>query len=330
MKRFKLLFEMFVFCSMVALPGYVHAQPNYPTKPIRLIVGFGAGGATDVIARFYGQKWSEILKTPIIVDNKPGGSQLIGIKTVLAAPKDGYTLFFGTGSGFSQGPGVRTDLPYDPLKDFTLIGMVSSAPGVIIVAPTLPVAGLRELVEYSKQNPSKLNYGSSGLGSASHLQTEYMMYITGMKMTHIPYKSAADIIRELSVGAVHVGITPMESTMSQITSGRIRALTVTGTRRAKSLPNVPSVSESGIKGLEGIDPYTYYALAGPTGLSAGVVSKLSETMDQVSKSPVIAAQVREQLFNEPGISTPSSFRKFIEGDLQKWKQLRGTVKVTED
>ena len=157
-----------------------------------------------------------------------------------------------------------------------------------------------------------------------------MMYITGMKMTHIPYKSAADIIRELSVGAVHVGITPIESTMSQITSGRIRALAVTGTRRSKALPNVPSVSESGIKGLEGIDPYTYYALAGPIGLPAGVVSKLSDTMDQVSKSPIIAAQVREQLFNEPGISTPSSFRKFIEADLQKWKQLRGTVKVTED
>ncbi len=162
MKRFNLLFEMLVFCSMVAFTGCVHAQSNYPTKPIRLIVGFGAGGATDVIARFYGQKWSEILKTPIVVDNKPGGSQLIGIKTVLAAPKDGYTLFFGTGSAFSQGPGVRTDLPYDPLKDFTLIGMVSSAPGVNIVAPKLPVAGLRELVDYSKQNPSKLNYGSSG------------------------------------------------------------------------------------------------------------------------------------------------------------------------
>ena len=328
MKRFNLLFKICALCALSALSCFVHAQ-HYPSKPIRLIVGFGAGGATDVIARFYGQKWSEILKTPIVIDNKPGAGQLIGIKTAMSAPTDGYTIFFGSGSAFSQGPGVRTDLPYDPLKDFTLIGMVSSAPGVIIVAPNLPVSNMRELIDYSKRNPSKLNYGSSGLGSASHLQTEYLMSLTGMKMTHIPYKSAADIIRELSVGSVHVGITPMESTMSQISSGRIRALAVTGSRRLKYLPDVPSVAESGVKGLEGIDPYTYYALAGPVGLPAGVVSKLNDTINRVSKTPAVAAQVRDQLFNEPSVSTPDSFRKFIEADLMKWKQLRGTVKFNE-
>ena len=178
-----------------------------------------------------------------------------------------------------------------------------------------PASNLRELIDYSKQNPSKLNYGSSGLGSASHLQTEYMMFITGMKMTHIPYKSAADIVREISAGAVHVGITPMEATMSQISGGRIRVLAVTGPRRFKGLPDVPSISESGIKGLEGIDPYTYYALVGPVGLPASVVAKLSDTLNRVSKTPAVAAQVRDQLFNEPGISTPASFRKFIEGDI---------------
>ena len=201
MKSFKIVPRLLAAVLAVVGAG-VHAQPQYPVKPIRLVVGFGAGGATDVVARYYGQRWAEALNVAVVVDNKPGASQLMGIKTVQSAPADGYTLFFGSGSAFSQGPGVRTDLPFDPLKDFTLIGLVSSAPGVIIVAPSLPVANLRELIDYSKQNPSKLNYGSSGLGSASHLQTEYMMFITGMKMTHIPYKSAPASFRKFIEGDI--------------------------------------------------------------------------------------------------------------------------------
>jgi len=316
------------FCVAAILSSLACAQ-QYPSKPIRLIVGFGPGGATDVIARFYAQKWSEVLKTPVIIDNKPGAGQLIGIKTAIAAQPDGYTLFFGTGSAFSQGPGVRKDLPYDPLKDFTLLGMVSTAPGVLAIAPSLPVRSVRDLIAYSKENPTKLNYASSGLGSASHLQTEYLMSLTGVRMTHIPYKSAADIMRELSVGSSHVGIAPLEAAMGSVTSGRVRALAVTGSRRLKALPDVPSLGESGVKGLEGIDPYTYYALVGPPGLQPAVVGKLTELVNTVSKMPDVAAQVRERLFNEPTVGTPASFRKFIETDLVKWKELGKFVKLTD-
>jgi tripartite-type tricarboxylate transporter receptor subunit TctC len=236
-------------------------------------------------------------------------------------------FFFGTGSAFSQGPGVRSDLPYDPLKDFSLIGHASNAPGVIVIAPDLPVRSLRELIDYSKQNPSKLNYASSGLGSASHLQGEYLMNLTGIKMTHIPYKSAADINRELSVGTVHVGITPLESAVGAVSGGRVRALAVTGSRRLKALPDVPSIAESGVKGLEGIDPYTYYGLAGPAALPQPIIVKLNETINRVSKAPDVAAQLRDKLYNEPVVSSPDSFRKFVETDLAKWKKLRGLVKL---
>jgi tripartite-type tricarboxylate transporter receptor subunit TctC len=318
-------------CTLAVAAAFApssHAQ-QYPSKPIRLIVGFGAGGATDVITRFFAQKWSEVLKTTVVVDNKPGAGQLIGIKMAISASSDGYTLFLGSGSAFSQGPGVRRDLPYDPLKDLTLIGLVSAAPGVIIVAPNLPIRNVRELINYSKENPSKLNYGSSGVGSASHLQGEYLMSLTGIKMAHIPFKSAADIVREMAVGSVHVGLTPLEGSMASISSGRARALAVTGARRLKSLPDVPSMLETGIKGLEGIDPYTYYGLAGPVGLSPAVVAKWSETINIVSKSPDVDTQVRERLFNEPAIGTPASFRKFVETDLAKWKELGKFVKLAE-
>jgi tripartite-type tricarboxylate transporter receptor subunit TctC len=188
---------------------------------------------------------------------------------------------------------------------------------------------VRELIEYSKVNPSKLNYASSGVGSASHLQTEYLMNLTGIKMTHIPYKSAADITRELQVGTAHVGIMPLEQAVAPVSSGRIRALAVTGSRRLKALPDVASISEAGVKGLEGIDPYTYYALAGPAGLPKSVAAKLNDTINAVSKMPDVAAHTRERLFNEPWTGSPESFRKFIETDLAKWKKLRGVVTLTE-
>jgi tripartite-type tricarboxylate transporter receptor subunit TctC len=315
-------------CVAAAFSAFAHAQ-QYPVKPVRLILGFGPGGATDVIARFYAQKWSEVLKTPMIVDNRPSGAQLIAIRTVMAATPDGYTIFFGTGSAFSQGPGVRTDLPYDPLKDLSLIGLASTAPGVIAVTPNLPARSVRELIDYAKQNPSKLNYASSGVGAASHLQTELLMNLTGIKMTHIPYKSAADITRELQVGTAHVGIMPLEAAVAPVASGRIRALAVTGSRRLKALPDVASISEAGVKGLEGIDPYTYYALAGPAALPKTVVGKLNETINAVSNMPDVASHTRERLFNEPATGAPDSFRKFVETDLAKWKKLRGVVQLTD-
>jgi tripartite-type tricarboxylate transporter receptor subunit TctC len=321
------IFQVLLTCCIVAfVPSAVHAQ-QYPNKPLRLVVGFGPGGATDVVARFYAQKLSEVLKSPVIVDNKPGAGQLIGVKTVMAANPDGYTLLLGTGSAFSQGPGVRKDLPYNPLKDLSLISMVSTAPGVIVVAPSLPARNVRELIAYSKENPSKLNYGSSGVGAASHLQAEYLMHLTGIRMTHVPYKSAADITRELSVGAVHVGITPLEAAVAPVSNGRVRAMAVTGSRRLKALPDVPSLSESGVKGLEGIDPYTYYGLAGPAAVPAVVVTKINEAINAMSKAPDFATQVRERLYNEPAESSPASFRKFVETDLAKWRELSKFVKL---
>ena len=155
------------------------------------------------------------------------------------------------------------------------------------------------------------------------------MNLTGAKLTHIPYKSAADITRELQVGTAHVGIMPLEAAVAPVSSGRIRALAVTGSRRHKALPDVASVSEAGVKGLEGIDPYTYYGLAGPARLPQPVIVKLNETINAVSNMPDVAAHVRERLFNEPVTGSPDSFRKFVETDLAKWKKLRGVVKLAD-
>lgn len=315
--------------SVCTFPAMGAFGQQFPNRPIRVLIGFAAGGSTDAVARYYAQKMSERLKTPVIVDNKPGAGQIIAIKSVMAAPPDGYTLYLGSGSAFSQGPGVRKDLPYDPLQDFSLIGMVATAPGVILVAPNLPVTSLQELITYAKQHPGELNYGSSGVGSASHLQAEYLMKLADIKMAHIPFKADADIIRDLSTGTVHVGLTPIQGAMAPIASGRVKALVVTGSRRVKGLDNVPSLKETRTKGLDGIDPYTYYGLVGPPGLPSGIVAKLNEAINAVGNTIEGAAQVREKLFVEPGSGSPLAFKRYIEQDLAKWKEFGKVVKLTE-
>jgi tripartite-type tricarboxylate transporter receptor subunit TctC len=302
---------------------------DYPNRPIKLILGFSAGGSTDSIGRYYAQKMSELLKAPVVVDNKPGAGQIIAIKSVMAAPPDGYTLYLGSGSAFSQGPGVRNDLPYDPLKDMTLVGLVATAPGLIVVTPKLPVNSMQELISYAKEHPNELNYGSSGVGSASHLQGEYLKKLTGMQMAHIPYKADADIMREMTAGSVHVGLSPIQGAMSPIASGRVRALAVTGSRRIAGMPDVPSLKETNIKGLDGIDPYTYYGIAGPAGLPRPVVDKLNAAINAIAKSPEMVTHVREKLYAEPGSGTPESFRQYIEVDLKKWKEFGKFVKLTD-
>lgn len=301
---------------------------SYPSRPIRLLVGFAAGGTTDAIARFYAQKLSVELKTPVVVENKPGAGQIVAIRSLKSATPDGYTLYMGTGSALSQSPGVRNDLPYDPLKDFTFVGLVGTAQGVIIANKDVPAKTLRELVGYAAAHPGQLNFGSSGIGSASHLAGEYMSKVSGMSMTHVPYKADADIVQAMYTGSVQVGIAPVQGAVTALTSGKVRALAVTGTRRIATMPDVASVSEAGLKGFEGLDPYTYYGMLGPIGMPEEIVRKLNEAMNRVSASPSVATQVREKLYAEPATSTPQGFRKQVQDDINRWRQFSKLVSGT--
>ncbi|HSV77696.1 MAG TPA: tripartite tricarboxylate transporter substrate-binding protein [Ramlibacter sp.] len=312
--------------AALALPALAD---TYPSRPIRMMIGFAAAGSTDAVARYYAQKMGEVLKTSVIVDNKPGAGQLLAIRSLATAQPDGYTLYLGTGSAFSQGPGVRKDLPYNPLKDFSLIGLMCTAPGVVVISNKLPVKTLRDLVKLSQVEGSNLNYGSSGVGAASHLQTEYLLKLTGMKMTHIPYKADADIMRELTAGTIHLGISTIQGAMGSITSGRVRALAVTGSRRLKVLPDVPTLTESDYKGLEGIHPYSYYGLAGPAGLPAAVVAKLNDAINKVSGMPDAITHLQERLNFDPETGSPERFRKYIQEDMEKWAALGKVVKLTD-
>lgn len=320
-------FARFAALAIALLAASVASAQGFPTRPIKIVIGFGAGGSTDSIGRYYAAKLAEVLKSPVVFENKPGAGQLVAINSLKAAAPDGYTLYIGTGSSLSQAPGVRADLPYDPLKDFTLVSLVATIPGVLVVSPSLPVHTVRDLVKYSRANPDKLNYGSSGVGSASHMQTEYMIAVTGMKMTHIPLKADIDIMREMASGTVHLGIGPLQGVVPFIQSGRVRALVVTSAHRVKALPDVPSLPEADYKELAGIDPYTYYGLVGPIGLPASVVTILNEATTRVTKMPEAIALLRDRMHAEWAGGSTESFRNFIAEDIAKWRTVRSRIKL---
>ncbi len=299
------------------------------SKPIKVIVGFSAGGATDSVARLYAERMGRLLGTPVIIENKPGAGQLAAVKTLQAAAPDGHTLYLGTGSSLAQGPGMRSDLPYDPLKDFTLIGLVGTTPGVIIVSPDLPVASVKELLDYSTANPDKITYGSAGHGTASHLQTEYLMSLTGANWTHVSYKSDGEVVREVAAGRIQVSVSTTQQAMPLITAGRLKPLAVTTTEPLAYLPDVPTLPKTGIKGIEGIEPYTFYGLVGPIGMAPQTVARINATINQVSSIPDVQSRMREILFADAQTSSPESFRAFMEKDIAKWKAVGAKVKLPQ-
>ncbi|HSV59530.1 MAG TPA: tripartite tricarboxylate transporter substrate binding protein [Variovorax sp.] len=312
-----------------AISAGVQAQADFPSRPIKVIVGFGAGGTADTIARLYGQKMAEVLHTPVVIDNKPGGNQMAAIRALQASAPDGYTLYAATKSSLTQNPGLRKDIGYDPLKDFSLIGLATTVPGLMFVNTELPVRSIDELVAYAKAHPGKLNYASAGVGSADHLATEALMSITGVQMTHIPYKSGADEIRETIAGNVHFVITPMVSAIPFVKSGKIRPLAVTAAQRAPQLPDVPSVTETGIQGLAQLQPHTFIAFAGPASMPPLVVERLNAAINKVSAMPEVAALLRDAHGSEPATSTPASFRQLVEADIARWRAFGKSVKLPD-
>ena len=303
----------------------VHAQ-EYPSRPVKLLLGFAAGSATDALARPYADKLGEVLKTTIIVDNKPSGAQAAAIQTLLMSPPDGYTLYVGTGSSMAQGPGLRKDVRHDPLRDFTLIGYLATAPGAIVVNADLPFKNVVELIAYAKANPNKLSFGSSGVGSAGHLAGELFMARTGTKMIHIPYKADTEATREVASGTLQLAFTTLRTAATVSTSGKVRVLLTLDSKRSPLLADVPSVTEAGVANIQEIAPYTWYALVGPANMPPGIVARLSEASARaVSHPDYVKAMNNGGVYPEP--STPEGLKVIVNRELTKWRSVAKTVKI---
>ena len=315
---------MLALCASLLPPGA--AAQAYPNRTITVIVAFGAAGVTDSMGRLVAKNLSERLKVPVIVENRPGANQTIGIQQLKSRPADGYTLYVGTGSSLAQNPGIRNDLPYDPVKDFAPVAMLGVQAGVISVSPSMPAASLREFIEYARKNPGKLNFGSQGIGSASHLATEVFMARTGLSMVHIPLKSDSDIGIELAESRIDFSFMTPQFSVPLAKAGKQRILAVTSVNRLAFLPDLPSLKEIGIPALEDLDPFTFYGLVALAGTPPEVIRLLNETVNSILQSPEVVAQMRDTFRVEPKPASVDAFRKFLQDELAKWKETGKRIK----
>ncbi len=301
--------------ALLGLPSVARAQ-SYPTKPIRYIVPVAAGGGSDRIARVVTQRWGALLGQSFVVDNQGGGGGVIASQAVANAAPDGYTLMQGYVATHGTNPATRK-VPYDPIKDFTPIGMIGATPNVLVVAASVPAKSLAEFTDYVKREPDRINYGSAGPGSLTHLTMELLKQQAGISMVHIPYKGIAPAFNDLLGGQTQAMFPGLAAALPHLRSGRVRALAVTGTRRSAQLPDVPTMEEAGYKGF---DAMQWYGSVGPAGMPADVVRRLNETQVAVLKEP----ELREKLSGEavePWPMTPDQFGQYIRAEIQRWTTL---------
>jgi len=289
---------------------------SYPTKPIRMIVPFPAGGATDILARALSQKLGEKLGQTVVVENRPGAGGTIGADAASKAAPDGYTLLLATSSTHSIGPAINPKIPYNAETDFTPIAYVASSPNIVVVPNTLPVKTMREFIDYARKNPGKLNYASSGNGTIVHLTTEYFKAQSDTFILHIPYRGTALAIPDLVSGKVDVMFDSFVTGMPHVKDGKLRALAVTSARRSSLAPDMPTVAEV----LPGFESVTWFGLYGPKGMPADLTAKVNQAVN----AALADADVKERfarLGAEPTGGTPQTFASMVKVDNRKWKKI---------
>jgi len=295
-------------------PGGVFAQASYPSRPIRLIVPFPAGGGTDLIAREVANKVATSNGWSIVIDNKPGSGGNLGVDAAAKAAPDGYTLVLGQTSNLAINPTLYARLPYNPEKDLTPIGLVASAPLVLVVAADSPYKTLADVVAAAKARPEALNYASSGSGTVAHLATELFQKTADIRFTHVPYKGAAQGSTDLIGGQVQMYMSSVPTLIGHIKNGKMRPIVVTSRKRTIDLPDAPTVDESGYKGFEAA---TWFGVAGPAGLPKDVVAKLNAAFNKALQDPEVKRKLASQGAEVKG-STPEEFGAYIREETVRW------------
>ena len=311
--------------AALALGAAMPAALAQSSKPIRLVVPFPAGGATDLFARTLSQKMGERLGTSIVIDNKPGAGGSLGSDMAAKATADGQTLLFTTTSTHSIGPAIGAKLPYDTVRDFTPIAHVGNAPSIMLVPNSSPAKTVKEWIEYAKKNPGKLNYASSGNGTIVQLTAELFKAQAGVFVTHIPYKGTGLAIPDLVAGQLDVLFDSLPTGMPHVRDGRLRALAVTTLKRTPLAPDLPPVADT----LPGFESSTWFGLYGPKGLPAEVVSRVNAAANQALSDPEVRAKLTT-LGIEAVTSTPAQFAKMVADDQAKWKRIIAERKIVNE
>lgn len=316
MRRLSILFAWLGAASSALFSAAATAQA-YPSRPVTVIVPFSAGGPVDTDTRRYAARLSEMIGQPVVIDYKPGAGTSIGAAYVAKAKPDGYTLLSDS-SAFAVFPAFYKDLKFDPLKDLVPITLMNALVSVVMVPPSSPIKSFSEYLAYTKANPGKLSYGTSGVGDVSHLSMVWMHSMAGAKVTFVPYKGNAPMMVDLLAGRVDAGSASLVQALPHIRSGKLRALAVRGANRVKPLPDVPAVNEHpGMKEYVSVNWLGFFA---PAGTPAPVIDKLSSALIAVTKLPDVVAELESQASTPVG-NTPAEFKALVTEEIARWKKL---------
>jgi tripartite-type tricarboxylate transporter receptor subunit TctC len=310
-----------VWSVVVAGLALLNALPavaqDYPNRPITLVVPFPPGGSTSIVARIISDKLSEALGQQIVVDNRGSAGGTIGTRAVARSTPDGYTILLGYTGTLAIGPTLYPSAGYDPRKDFAPIGLIGHAPNSLVVHPSFAVHSVKELVVYAKANPGKVNYGSAGVGTVSHVSGVYFASAAGVNVTHIPYKGTGPALADLIGGHIPMAFAPIPATHANIAEGKLRGLAVTSAKRSSLLPDVPTIAEAGVSGFEAS---LYYGLVAPAGTPRLIVDRLNKAL----RDALASDEVRKRLATdgaEPVPSTPEEYAAHIDEDETKWSKV---------
>ncbi len=311
-----ILQSLWVVATSGFLANTVLAQ-SYPSKPVRMIIPFSAGGAADVPGRIVMQKLGEALHQQVIVDNRPGAGSTIGADIASKSAPDGYTIFMISNTHFVSAA-LHKKLPYDSLSDFTPVTQITSAPNVLVVHPSLPAKSIKELIALAKARPGQIDYASSGNGSTQHLTGALFASMAGINITHIPYRGSGPVTADLLGGQVMLAFPGIAGMLPHIKSGKLRPLGVTGSKRSPELPNVPTVAEAGLKGYEMV---AWFGVAGPKNLPRDIQMKLHGDLLRVLKTPEMGSSLQKVGQESAWQDTPEKFLDFMKIEAAKWARV---------
>ena len=312
--------------SVAALWPKAHAADDFPNRSIRMIVGYPVGGNVDIVARLVADELGKILNQPVVVDNRAGASGQIAAASVAQAAPDGYTIFLGASPELAIAHALKKKLPYDAQKNFQPLSLATVIPFALVVNPQVPAKNMKEFLEYAKSHPGSLNYASFGNGSSNHLFAELFKSKAGVEMTHIPYKGGGPAITDLIGGQVQVEFESLGVVLPHVKAGKLRALALATPQRSPLAPELPTMAEAGLSGLEG---GTWNGFVGPAGMPAAVVEKLSVALNKAIKSPSVSKVLIEKGLT-PTPTTPQEFAAFIKSEIERWKSVADTAGIRVD
>ena len=306
-----------LYALALALVPFLASAQNYPTRPIRVILSVPAGATPDVTARLLTPGMAQLLGQQLVVDNRPGAGGMIGADIASKAAPDGYTVFISSPGALTILPHLRKDVPYDTLRDFAPVSLISVGPFVLITNPALPVKSVKELIALAKAQPGKLNYASAGNGVANHLAMELFKQMAGVDIVHVPYKGAPQAVTDVVAGNMNMMFNSIAPIVGHIKAGRVRVLGIASPRRSPQLPDVPTISEAGVPGFEAVN---WFGMFVPAKTPKPIVSRLNEVLVKVLHTDEVRSQYRKLGADAVG-STPEEFAAFVRRDIEQYARV---------